>query len=67
MNDWEKHVLDSSKNKTLCGETIIWTEWYFQSAEHALLSMKNEDRLIPCEKCQDSLVMSGNEAALSRR
>ena len=63
MEEWEKHVLSSSKDQALCGEKVTSFDWCFQSVEHALLSMKNEDRLVPCKKCKDSLVMSGNEAA----
>jgi len=56
MKEYEKHIISegvfiqSSRVFSHCGKEIN-DIWSFQNVEHALLSIEDESRVVPCKKC----------------
>lgn len=50
MSDWI-HCIIKQKQLTYCGRTRLAFEWCYVDLEHALGSIKNKDRILPCEEC----------------
>lgn len=63
MDDWIKHIIkyeyeEGEKLKTpalWCGADARRSNWHFNDAQHAALTVENGGRLVPCKACCDAV------------
>lgn len=52
-----KHSHADLEKTSWCGKPLSPFDWVFQSIDHAVYSIQNEDRLIPCPKCLEKITI----------
>ncbi|MDF3570895.1 hypothetical protein [Enterobacter cloacae] len=48
--------LAKHETETWCGHKPQFSDWLFQDAQHALLSIEQGSLLVPCKKCLKAIV-----------
>lgn len=54
MEEWEKHIRRTHAdkvNESWCGERLYSHEWAFVDVDHALHSIEQGTRILPCPTC----------------
>ncbi|MGM5670077.1 hypothetical protein [Enterobacter cloacae] len=51
-----KFPLENNKKESWCGAVISPTEWAFEDAQHALLSIEQGSLVQPCKECLKAIV-----------
>lgn len=61
MSDYIKHVIDQTnsnidgKKQSYCGIDIT-NKWYFTGIDHAVATLEEGARFIPCRKCANKII-----------
>lgn len=42
--------------ETWCGHAPQFSDWLFQDAQHAILSIEQESRIQPCKRCIKAII-----------
>lgn len=61
-----QHSQAAKKHLTLCGREHFGMEWLFQSIDHAAKAKELQERMLPCSKCVDALVVMLKEAVAKK-
>ena len=48
--------LAKHERETWCGHNPEWTDWLFQDAQHALLSIEQGSLQAPCKECLKAII-----------
>ncbi|KXL18467.1 hypothetical protein AXH19_02510 [Escherichia coli] len=53
--------LAKHETETWCGHKPQFSDWLFQDAQHALLSIEQGSLQVPCKKCLAAIVKTAKE------
>jgi len=61
MEEWEQHVWDefhheNGRRLTWCGKELNTYEFHFIGANHAALSVRSGNRVLPCPECAQAII-----------
>ncbi|HCR0385310.1 TPA: hypothetical protein OMS42_002060 [Enterobacter kobei] len=54
--------LAKHETETWCGHKPQFSDWLFQDAQHALLSIEQGSLQVPCKKCLSAIIKTAMEA-----
>lgn len=63
MENYEHHIKKNIKNsqESICGKSLISLSFYFENIDHAYFTVKEEGRVIPCQKCVKEILKTFSE------
>ena len=47
--------------ETWCGYVPQFSDWLFQDAQHAILSIEQESRIQPCKRCIKAIIKTAED------
>ncbi|MCS3490500.1 hypothetical protein [Enterobacter sp. SLBN-59] len=53
--------LSKHETETWCGHAPQFSDWLFQDAQHALLSIEQGSLQVPCKKCLAAIIKAAQE------
>ncbi|MEP8883471.1 hypothetical protein ABKV35_00055 [Enterobacter kobei] len=53
--------LAKHETETWCGHRPHFSDWLFQDAQHALLSIEQGSLQVPCKKCMAAIIKTAQE------
>jgi len=50
-----RHTHVDKTNTSWCGSRLYSFDWFFQDIDHAAYAIRDDDRLVPCPECLNSI------------